>query len=141
MSVLSRLEQKEVSPLDKLTDYSKTLDRRRFVRGYPGLWPDQKCFVVPSPPSWSELRELGEVWSSPKSAFAAFVRSPTVREMLINSFQTIVDFVLILLEHAFWPDHHAALLIFRANLLKKAKLKVSSASADYAKLTQHVKYA
>ena len=33
----------------------------------------------------------------------------------------MVDFVLILLGHALGLDHHAALLIFRANLLKQAK--------------------
>ena len=37
------------------------------------------------------------------------------------SFQTIVDFVLIFLGHALGLDHHDALLIFRANVLKHAK--------------------
>ena len=55
-------------------------------------------------------------------------------------FQAIVEFVLFLLGHALGLDHHAALLIFRANLHKQAKLKVSSNSSNYAKLTPHVKY-
>ena len=50
-----------------------------------------------------------------------WVRSPPERERLIFSFQTIVDFVLILLGHALRLDHHAALLIFRVNLLEQAK--------------------
>ena len=37
------------------------------------------------------------------------------------SFQTIVDFVLILLGQALGLDLHAALLIFCANVLKQAK--------------------
>ena len=37
------------------------------------------------------------------------------------SFQTIVDFVLIFLGHALGLDHHDALLIFLANVLKHAK--------------------
>ena len=49
------------------------------------------------------------------------MRSPTERERSIFSFQTIADFVLILLGHALGLDHHAALLIFRTNLLKQAK--------------------
>ena len=49
------------------------------------------------------------------------MRSPTERERLTFSFQTIVYFVLILLGHALGLDHQAALLIFRANLLKQAK--------------------
>ena len=47
------------------------------------------------------------------------VRRPNERS--IFSFQTIVDFVLILLGHALGLDHHAALLIFCANVLKQAK--------------------
>ena len=65
MSVLSRPEQKEVSKLDKQTDHRKALDRRRFERDCPGPRPDQRRFVVCSPRSRSELRELVEVWSSP----------------------------------------------------------------------------
>ena len=65
MSVLSRPEQKEVSKLNKRTDHRKALDRRRFERDCPGPRPDQRRFVVCSPRSWSELRELVEVWSSP----------------------------------------------------------------------------
>ena len=65
MSVLSRPEQKEVSKLDKRTDHRKALDRRRLERDCPGPQPDQRRFVVCSPRSWSELRELVEVWSSP----------------------------------------------------------------------------
>ena len=65
MSVLSRPEQKEVSKLDKRTDHRKALDRRRFERDCPGPRPDQRRFVVCSPRSWSELRELVEVWNSP----------------------------------------------------------------------------
>ena len=49
------------------------------------------------------------------------VRSPPERERSIFSFQTIVDFVLNLLGHALGLDHHAALLIFCANVLKQAK--------------------
>ena len=49
------------------------------------------------------------------------VRSPPERERQIFSFQTIVDFVLIFLGHALGLDHHDALLIFRANVLKHAK--------------------
>ena len=49
------------------------------------------------------------------------VRSPPERERSIFSFQTIVDFVLISLGHALVLDHHAALLIFCANVLKQAK--------------------
>ena len=49
------------------------------------------------------------------------MRSPTERESSIFSFQTIIDFVLILFGHALGLDHHAALLIFRAKLLKQAK--------------------
>ena len=49
------------------------------------------------------------------------VRSPPERERSIFSFQTIVDFVLILLGHDLGLDHHAALLIFCANVLKQAK--------------------
>ena len=49
------------------------------------------------------------------------VRSSTERERSILSFQTIVDFALILLGHALGLDHHAALVIFRPNLLKQAK--------------------
>ena len=63
--VLSRSEQKEVSKLDKRTDHRKALDRRRFERDCPGPRPDQRRLVVCSPRSWSELRELVEVWSSP----------------------------------------------------------------------------
>ena len=59
------LEQKEVSTIDKRTDHRKALDRRRFVRDFPGPRPDQRCLVVCSPRSWSELLELVEVWSSP----------------------------------------------------------------------------
>ena len=65
MSVMSRPEQKEVSKLDKRTDHRKALDRRRFERDCPGPRQDQRRFVVCSPRSWSELRELVEVWSSP----------------------------------------------------------------------------
>ena len=57
--------------LDKRTDHRKALDRRRFERDCPGPRPDQRRFVVYSPRSWSELRELVEVWSSPMGAFAA----------------------------------------------------------------------
>ena len=46
-------------------DHRKALDRRRFERDCPGPRPDQRRFVVCSPRSWSELRELVEVWSSP----------------------------------------------------------------------------
>ena len=49
------------------------------------------------------------------------VRSPPERERSIFSFQTIVDFVLILLGHALGLDHHDELLIVRANMLKHAK--------------------
>ena len=49
------------------------------------------------------------------------MRSSTERERLIFSIQTIADFALILLVHALGLDHHAALLIFRPNLLKQAK--------------------
>ena len=49
----------------------QTLDRRRFVRDCSGPRPDQRHFVVCLPWSWSELRELVEVWSSPWGAFAA----------------------------------------------------------------------
>ena len=65
MLVLSRTEQKEVSKLDKRTDHRKALDRRRFERDCPGPRPDHGRFVVYSPRSLSELRELVEVWSSP----------------------------------------------------------------------------
>ena len=53
----------EVSKLDKRTDHRKALDRRRFEPDRSGPRPDQRRFVVCSPRSWSELREL--VWSSP----------------------------------------------------------------------------
>ena len=53
------------SKLDKRTDHRKALDRRRFQRDCPGPRPDQRRFVVCWPRSWSELRELVEVWSSP----------------------------------------------------------------------------
>ena len=66
--------------------------------------------------------------------------SPPERETWIFSFQTIVDFVLILLGHALGLDHHSALLIFCENLLQQAKTEVTSDSASYAKLTPHVKY-
>ena len=49
------------------------------------------------------------------------MHSPPERERSIFSFQTIVDFVLILLGHALGLDHHDALLIFRTNVLKHAK--------------------
>ena len=69
------------------------------------------------------------------------VRSPPERERSIFSFQTIVDFVLILLGHALGLDLHAALLIFFAQTYSnRQKLDVSSDSANYAKLTPHVKY-
>ena len=58
-------EQKEVSTIDKRTDHRKALDRRRFVRDCPNPRPDQRRLVVCSPRSWSKLRELVEVWSSP----------------------------------------------------------------------------
>ena len=65
MSALSGWEQKEVSTIDKRTDHRKALDRRRFVRDCPNPRPDQRRLVVCSPRSWSKLRELVEVWSSP----------------------------------------------------------------------------
>ena len=46
MSVLSGLEQKEVSTLDKRTYHRKALDRRRFVRDRPSQKPDQRRLVV-----------------------------------------------------------------------------------------------
>ena len=49
------------------------------------------------------------------------VRSPPEQEKSIFSFQTIVDFVLISLGRALGLDHHAALLIFCAKVLKQAK--------------------
>ena len=51
------------------------------------------------------------------------MRSPTEGDRSIFSFQTMVDFVLILLGHALGLDHHAALMLFRANVLKHAKTK------------------
>ena len=62
------------------------------------------------------------------------------RKVDFFSFQTIVDFSLILLGHALGLDHHNALLIFRANVLKHAKTEGFFNSANYAKLTPHVKY-
>ena len=43
----------------------------RFERDCPNPRPDQRRLVVCSPRSWSKLRELVEVWSSPLGAFAA----------------------------------------------------------------------
>ena len=65
MSALSGPEQKKVSTIDKRIDHRKALDRRRFVRDCPSPRPDQRRLVVCSPRSWSKLRELVEVWSSP----------------------------------------------------------------------------
>ena len=122
MSVLSGTEQKEVSTLDKRTDHRKALHRRRFVRDCPGPRPDQRHFVVCSPRSWSELRELVEVWSSPWGAFAARTGAFAARTRKVDfSFQTIVDFVLILLGHALGLDHHSALLIFLRKLTPTGK--------------------
>ena len=49
-----------------------------------------------------------------------FVRCPNEKGRFF-SFQTIIDFILILLGHALGLDHHYALLIFPANVLKHAK--------------------
>ena len=106
----------------KRTDRRKAFDWRRFVRDCSSPRPDQRRLVVCLPHSWSELCEVVEACSSPQSAFAALrVRSPTERERSIFSFQTIVDFALLLLVHALELDHHAALLILRPNLPKQAK--------------------
>ena len=68
------------------------------------------------------------------------VHSPPERERSIFSFQTIVDFVLILFGHALGLDHHAALLIFSQTYSNRQKLKDSSDSVSYSKLTPHLKY-
>ena len=128
MSVLSGPEQKEVSTLNKGTIHRKALDRQRFVRDCPGPRPaaDQRSFVVCSPRSWSELRD--EVSRSTELSIGCVRRLTGAfanRTRKVDfSFQTIVDFVLIFLGNALGLDHHAALLIFHANLLKQAKLKV-----------------
>ena len=86
MSVLSRPEQKEVSKLDKRTDHRKAVDRRRFERDCPGPRPDQRRFAVCSPRSWSELRVLVEVWSSPQGVFAARTGAFAARTRKIDIF-------------------------------------------------------
>ena len=85
MSVLSRPEQK-VPTLDKGTDHRKALDRRRFERDCPGPRPDQRRFVACSPRSWSELRELVEVWNSPLGAFAARTGAFAARTRKVDFF-------------------------------------------------------
>ena len=65
MSVLSGPEQKEASTFDTRNDHRKALDQRRFVRVCPSPRSDHRRHVVCSPRSWSELRELVEVWRSP----------------------------------------------------------------------------
>ena len=65
ISVLSGPEQKEVSTLDKRTNHRKAFDRRRFVRDCTSPRPNQRHLLVCSQQSWSELRELVKVWSSP----------------------------------------------------------------------------
>ena len=86
MSALSGPEQKEVSTIDKRTDHRKALDRRRFVRDCPGPRPDQRRLVVCSPRSWSKLRELVEVWSSPWGAFAARTGAFAARTRKVDFF-------------------------------------------------------
>ena len=91
MSVLSRPEQKEVSTLDKRTDHRKALGLQRFERDCPGPRPDQRRFVVCSPRSWSELRELVGVWSSPYDAFAARTCAFAARTFSTVSLQLTVQ--------------------------------------------------
>ena len=109
--------------LDKRIEHRKALDRRRFVRDCPSPRPDQRRLVVCSPRSWSELRVSRSMELSIGCILRLRACSPTKGERSIFSFQTIVDFVLILLGHAVGLDHHAALLIFRTNVLKHAKIE------------------
>ena len=51
------------------------------------------------------------------------VRRPNEKVDIFLFLQTIVYLVLILLGHALGLDHHAALLIFCANVLKQAKTR------------------
>ena len=62
------------------------------------------------------------------------------RTRKVDFFLTIVDFALILLLYALGLDHHPAQVIFAQTYSDRQKLKVSSNSANYAKLTPRVKY-
>ena len=129
MSALSGPEQKEESTIEKRTDHRKALDRRRFVRDCPSPRLDLRRLVVCSPRSWSELRELVEVWSSPLAAYAAETGAFAARTGAFVARTRKVDFFLSnhhrfrsnLLGHAPGLDHSDVLLTFRANVLKHAK--------------------